>query len=129
MPGTLTRGQDGEAVATGWVLIAYEMVGDRKPLADWHGEIAVSAEDAAKARDAGSELYLQLKPYGGVFEPWHGPVTVEPVDPEFDPVGRRLKLRSAGPMTRSLYHVEGEDDEASAVPEEPLMEDEGTIRV
>ena len=122
MPGTLTRGQDGEPVASGWVLIAYEMVGDRKPLTEWRGEIAVSSDDAGKVANAGGELYLHLKPYGGVFEPWHGPAKVEPVDPADDPVGRRLRLTASGPMTRSLYYKEGEDaNEATGDAERPLM--------
>jgi len=126
MPGTLTRGQDGDAVASGWVLITYDMVGDRKPLPVWRGEIAVTADDMSAVQSNDSGLYLHLKPYGGVFEPWHGPVTVEPVGSDDDPVGRRLRLRSSGPMTRSLYYKEG-DDEAAAEPEQPLMLDEATM--
>lgn len=127
MPGRLTRGQDGEQVASGWVLITYDMVGDRKPLTDWRGEIAVSTDDMTAVKSADSGLYLHLKPYGGVFEPWHGPVTVEPVDSADDPVGRRLRLKSAGPMTRSLYYKEGEGDAAAAETEQPLVLDEATV--
>lgn len=121
MPGTLKRGQDGESVASGWVLITYDMVGDRKPLTDWRGEIAVSADDMTAVQADSSGLYLHLKPYGGVFEPWHGPVIVEKVDESDDPVGRRLRLRSAGPMTRSLYPVE---EEAAGEAEQPLAAEE-----
>ncbi|HUG13881.1 MAG TPA: hypothetical protein VMM78_02590 [Thermomicrobiales bacterium] len=101
LPGTLTKGPDGEQIASGWCLIAYDMTELRKPLPEWRGEIALSADDYATVTKAGGELYLRLKPYGGVFEPWHGPVTVEPVEPEHDPVQRRLRLKSAGPLIRT----------------------------
>lgn len=115
LPGTITRGQGGEKVAGGWCLITYEMAGYRKPLPEWRGEMAVTSEERGAAISAGDDLYLELKPYGGVFEPWHGPVAIDAVEPDLDPAGRRLRLRSAGPMIRSLYDVDEEAvDETSA---------------
>lgn len=121
MPGKLTRGRDGEQVASGWVLISYEMVGDRKPLPEWRGEMTVTGDERAALGDERDGLYLHLSPYGGVFEPWHGPVSIELVPPDLDPAQRRVRLTSAGTMTRSLYHQEGEGE-----PEHTLMLDDST---
>jgi hypothetical protein len=104
LPGEITRGQGGEKVADGWCLIAYETTGRQRPLSEWRGEMAMTPEvraAAVTAADDGAELYLTLRPYGGVTEPWHGPVTIEPVSKDDDPEGRRLRLRSAGALTRS----------------------------
>jgi hypothetical protein len=101
LPGQITRGQDGDKVVSGWCLIVFESTGAKQPLSEWHGEMAVSPDERASLSNATDGLYLHLQPYGGVFEPWHGPVTVEPVDADLDPVGRRLRLRSAGPLTRT----------------------------
>lgn len=123
LPGTITRGEGGDELARGWCLVTYEMVGAAKPLEDWRGEIAVSPEEYEAAANWGDGLYISFRPYGGVWEPWHGPVAVEQVDAELDPNRRRLRLRPAGPMTRSRYTPEelahgwpkpDEDDEAAA---------------
>lgn len=109
LPGKISAGQEGEEIAKGWCIIAYEMVGHGKPLSDWRGEMkcaSVEERDAAAANT--NALYLHLDPYGGVFEPWHGPVTVEAVPSDDDPEGLRLRLRGAGAMHRSW------DDGASA---------------
>ena len=106
LPAKITRGEGGDEIASGWCLVAYEMVGAHLPLEEWRGEIAV--EDAAQREllSAGGDLYIHFFPYGGVWEPWHGPVRVEPVDPEHDPNQRRLKLRAGGPLSRSRYAPE-----------------------
>jgi hypothetical protein len=112
LPGEITRGQGGDQIADGWCLLAYETTGRQRPLPEWRGEMAVTPEQreaALAAAQAGSPLYLHLRPYGGVFEPWHGPVTVEPVSPDDDPEGRRLRLRSAGPLVRSYAPVTDEE--------------------
>ncbi len=106
LPGTIRKGENGEKVASGWCLVTYEMAGYARPLPEWRGEMAVSQEDHAAAAEAGEGLYIHFEPYAGVVEPWHGPVTVEPVDPDSDPNGRRLRLRSAGPLIRSRYTPE-----------------------
>lgn len=101
LPGTITQGPDGEQIASGWCLIAYDMTEQRKPLPEWHGEIALTGDEYTAVADADGVLYLRLKPYGGIFEPWHGPVTAEPVGTEHDPSQRRLRLKSAGPLIRT----------------------------
>lgn len=112
LPGTLRRERGGEALASGWCLIAFDVVGERRPLTEWRGEMRVDDRDAyAAATAAGGMLYLELKPYGGVWEPWHGPVTVEAVPSDDDPHGRRVRLQAAGPLTRSLYPPDDEADE------------------
>ena len=105
LPGTITSGPSGEQIASGWCLIAYDMTEQRKPLPEWHGEMALAADEYAAVTGQNGELYLRLKPYGGVFEPWHGPVTVEPVEAELDPQQRRLRLKSAGPLIRTYEPV------------------------
>lgn len=102
LPGVITRGQNGEEVARGWCIVVYEMAGQHLPLDDWRGEISLEPEAAAQLRQ-GDGLYIRFQPYGGVYEPWHGPVRVEPVDATDDPNGRRLRLRGAGPLIRSRY--------------------------
>ena len=102
LPGVITRGANGEELGRGWCIVVYEMAGQYLPLDEWRGEIAVDAETAARLRDGG-DLYIRFHPYGGVYEPWHGPVTVEPVSGGDDPDGRRLRLRGAGPLVRSRY--------------------------
>lgn len=109
LPGRISEGPEGAVVATGWCIIAYEMVGHGKPLLEWRGEMKCSSAEERDAVAANrNALYIRLDPYGGVFEPWHGPVAVEAVDRENDPEGLRLRLRAAGPMKRSW------DDGASA---------------
>lgn len=102
LPGTITRGADGEELGRGWCIVVYESDGLHLPLDEWRGEIAVDAEAAGRLRD-GDDLYIHLHPYGGVYEPWHGPVTVEAVGEDDDPSGRRLRLRGAGQLVRSRY--------------------------
>ncbi|HBY47673.1 MAG: hypothetical protein V9F06_14560 [Thermomicrobiales bacterium] len=102
LPGVITVGADGEELARGWCIVVYEMAGQHLPLADWRGEIAVDSESAARL-SAAADLHIRFHPYGGVYEPWHGPVTVAPVGEEDDPNGRRLRLSSAGPLIRSRY--------------------------
>lgn len=106
LPGKITREKDGEEIASGWCLIAYETAVRGAPLDEWRGEMGCSDGDARKAvADAdGQTLYLHLDPYGGEFEPWHGPVTASLVSDDLDPDGRRIALTSAGPLSRSLYH-------------------------
>lgn len=106
LPGTITRGEGGDEVARGWCLVTYEMTGTALPLDKWRGEIAVTSEEYEAAAGWGDDLYIHFRPYGGVWEPWHGPITVEPVDPDLDPNRRRLRLRAAGPMIRSRYTPE-----------------------
>jgi hypothetical protein len=78
------------------------MAGLGQDLPAWRGEMICDVPEERSAVTGGSEsLYLQLRPYGGVHEAWHGPVQVEIVDPVADPYERRLKLRSAGPLVRS----------------------------
>lgn len=109
LPGKISNGQGGDVIASGWCIIAFEAVGHGKPLDEWRGEMrCADADERAAAVIAGDGLYLHLDPYGGVFEPWHGPVAVEAVDADDDPDGRRLRLRAAGTMHRSW------DDGASA---------------
>ena len=72
----------------------------------FRGEIAVSPDEYDAAATWGGGLYISFRPYGGIWEPWHGPVTVEQVDPEDDPNRRRLRLRPAGPLIRSRYTPE-----------------------
>lgn len=102
LPGVITRGANGEELGRGWCIVVYEMAGQHLPLDDWRGEIAVDPEAAARLRE-GDGLHIRFHPYGGIYEPWHGPVTVEPVDVEDDPNGRRFRLRGAGPLIRSRY--------------------------
>lgn len=107
LPGTITRGQGGEKVASGWCLVTYEMPGAHLPLEEWRGEMAVAnTEEYQAAAQGGSDLHIQFFPYGGVFEPWHGPVRVEPVSEDDDPNRRRLRLRPAGALVRSRYTPE-----------------------
>ncbi|RIK42283.1 MAG: hypothetical protein DCC58_11220 [Chloroflexi bacterium] len=109
LPGRITQGEGGNVVASGWCIIAFEMVGHGKPLEDWRGEMKCASKDERDgAASIDGDLYIHLDPYGGVFEPWHGPVRVEAVDADNDPDGLRLRLRSAGVMKRSW------DDGASA---------------
>lgn len=124
LPGTIRRGEDGEELARGWCLVTYEMVGAALPLEDWRGEIAVTPEEYAASAGWGDGLYISFRPYGGIWEPWHGPVTVEQVDPEMDPNRRRLRLRPAGPLTRSRYSP---DELAHGWPK-PAEEDEAAAR-
>ncbi len=123
LPGTITRGEAGEELARGWCLVTYEMVGAAKPLDDWRGEIAVTPEEYDAAASWGDGLYISFRPYGGIWEPWHGPVAIEQVSAEIDPNRRRLRLRSAGQMIRSRYTPEelahgwpkaDDEDEATA---------------
>lgn len=105
LPGRIAREKDGEPIASGWVLIAFETAVRGEPLDEWRGEMGCSDADARKLiSDAGeATLYLHLDPYGGEFEPWHGPVTAALVDANLDPDARRIALSSAGPLTRSRY--------------------------
>lgn len=109
LPGRISVGPEGEVIASGWCIIAYEMVGHGKPLSEWRGEMKCTSREErdAAAANAGP-LYLRLDPYGGVFEPWHGSVAAEAVDGDDDPVGLRLRIRGNGAMKRSW------DDGASA---------------
>lgn len=107
LPGTITRGQGGEKVASGWCLVTYEMPGAHLPLDEWRGEMAVTDASAYQAASSGGDgLYIQFYPYGGVFEPWQGPVNVEPVAEADDPNRRRLRLSPGGPLIRSRYSPE-----------------------
>lgn len=108
MPGRITREQDGEPVASGWCLIAFETTAKGEPLEEWRGEMGCSDAAAREAIAAanGATLYLHLDPYGGEFEPWHGPVTATLVSADLDPDARRISLKSAGPLTRSRYTLE-----------------------
>ncbi len=106
LPGTISRGEGGEEVARGWCLLTYEMVGAALPLEEWRGEIAVTPEEYDAAATWGDGLYINFRPYGGIWEPWHGPVAIEQVDSELDPNRRRLQLRPTGPLTRSRYTPE-----------------------
>jgi hypothetical protein len=103
LPGIILRGEGGDELASGWCLVTYEAVGQGKPLEEWRGEMTVTSEAYEALGSWGDGLYIRFYPYGGVFEPWHGPVAVEPVDPESDPNRRRIRLRQAGPLTRSRY--------------------------
>ena len=118
LPGTLRRNQGGEALASGWVLLAFDVVGQGQPLTTWKGEMSVEKSDEFKAAaNAGGELYLECAAYGGVYEPWHGAVSVEPTPADDDPNGRRLRLRSAGPLTRTTQSstpASTDDTEATA---------------
>lgn len=108
MPGRITRERNGEAIASGWCLVAYETGVRHEPLDEWRGEMACTDPEARKAISdaAGSSLHLHLDPYGGEFEPWNGPVTAALVDETFDPDARRITLTSAGPLTRFRDGVE-----------------------
>jgi hypothetical protein len=106
LPGTITRGEGGDELARGWCLVTFEMAGSAKPLDEWRGEIAVTPDEYEAAGGWGDGLYIHFRPYGGVWEPWHGPISVEQVDPELDPNRRRLRLQSAGPLIRSRYTPE-----------------------
>lgn len=105
LPGRIVREKDGDPIASGWCLIAFETAVRGEPLDDWRGEMGCSDEDSRKAiSDAARDtLYLHLDPYGGEFEPWHGPVTASLVDAALDPDARRIALTSAGPLIRSRY--------------------------
>lgn len=104
LPGTLRTAQGGEALASGWCLLAFDVTGQGQPLTDWRGEMSVENRDAYTAAvNAGGQLYLECSPYGGISEPWHGPVTVAPVPGEHDPNARRLRLTPAGPLTRTAH--------------------------
>jgi hypothetical protein len=106
LPAKILRGEGGEQLASGWCLVAYEMVGSALPLPEWRGEITVEDASERSALTAGGDLYIHFYPYGGVWEPWHGPVRVEPVATSDDPNQRRLKLSAAGPLIRSRYTPE-----------------------
>lgn len=108
MPGRIAREPGGEAIASGWCLVAYETGVRHEPLDEWRGEMACTDADArtAIAGAAGSTLHLHLDPYGGEFEPWHGPVTAALVADDLDPDARRITLTSAGPMVRFRQGVE-----------------------
>jgi hypothetical protein len=120
LPAKISRGEGGEPIASGWCLVAWEMVGNSLPLEEWRGEMTVADAGERAALSAGGDLHIHFYPYGGVWEPWHGPVRVEPVSTDDDPNQRRLKLRAAGPLIRSRYTPEelahgfpkppGEDD-------------------
>jgi hypothetical protein len=115
LPGTLRKGQGGAAVASGWCLLAFDVVGQGQPLAEWRGEMSSeNTDEFAAASKAGGQLYLECKPYGGISEPWHGPVTVEALPPEHDPNGRRLRLQAAGPLVRSAHSAAGESETEAA---------------
>lgn len=115
LPGRIAREKDGETVASGWCLIAFETTKRGAPLEEWRGEMGCTDADARKAiSDAqGNTLYLHLDPYAGEYEPWHGPVTAALVSEDLDPDGRRIALKPAGALTRSLYY----DPEAEQVEE------------
>lgn len=108
LPGRITRERNGEPLASGWCLIAYETGVRHEPLEEWRGEMACPDADArnAIAEAAGTTLHLHLDPYGGEFEPWNGPVTAALVDDALDPDGRRITLTSAGPLIRFRQGVE-----------------------
>ncbi|MBA2451778.1 MAG: hypothetical protein H0V47_01300 [Chloroflexia bacterium] len=108
MPGRITGERNGEAIASGWCLVAYETGVRHEPLDEWRGEMACTDADARKAIAAaeGTTLHLHLDPYGGEFEPWHGPVTAVLVDEALDPDARRITLTSAGPLIRFRQGVE-----------------------
>ena len=93
MPGRITREQDGEPVASGWCLIAFETTAKGEPLEEWRGEMGCSDAAAREAIAAanGATLYLHLDPYGGEFEPWHGPVTATLVSADLDPDAVRVE--------------------------------------
>jgi hypothetical protein len=108
MPGRISRERNGEAIASGWCLVAYETGVRHEPLDEWHGEMACTDADARKAisEAEGTTLHLHLDPYGGEFEPWNGPVTAALVDEALDPDARRIALTSAGPLIRFRQGVE-----------------------
>lgn len=112
-PGRIAREQDGDTIASGWCLIAFETSTRGAPLEEWRGEMGCTDEDARKAISdaAGSTLYLHLDPYAAEWEPWHGPVTATLVDAEHDPDARRIALSAAGPLTRSLYYKPDAEEE------------------
>ena len=111
LPGRITREKDGDVLASGWCLIAYETISRGAPLEEWRGEMGCTDADARQAITdaAGETLYLHLDPYGGEFEPWHGPVTAALVSEDLDPDERRIALKPAGPLTRSLYYQPEEE--------------------
>jgi hypothetical protein len=106
MPGKITRDENGEELASGWCLVAFETTGRGVPLDDWRGEMGCADAGArqAIAELDGEALYLHLEPYGGEFEPWHGPVRASLVSEDLDPDSRRIALKAAGTLTRSLYY-------------------------
>ena len=106
LPGRIAREKDGESLASGWCLIAFETITRGAPLEEWRGEMGCTDAEARQAITdaAGETLYLHLDPYAGEFEPWHGPVTASLVSEDLDPDARRITLSAAGPMTRSLYY-------------------------
>ena len=108
MPGRISRERNGDPIASGWCLIVYETAVRHEPLDEWRGEMACADPDARQAIAAaeGTTLYLHLDPYGGEFEPWHGPVTAKLISPDLDPYGRRIALTSAGPLIRFRQGVE-----------------------
>lgn len=103
LPGRIAREPDGEPIVSGWCLIVYRTGVRGEPLDAWWGEMACSEAGArtAIANAVDATLYLHLDPYGGEFEPWHGPVIASLIDPELDPDERRITLKSAGPLIRS----------------------------
>lgn len=114
LPGRITRERNGEPIASGWCLIAYETGVRHESLDQWRGEMACAntEERKALADAAGGTLHLHLDPYGGEFEPWNGPVTVSLVDEALDPDSRRITLTSAGPLIRFREGVEATPAEA-----------------
>lgn len=108
LPGRITREQGGETIASGWCLVAYETGVRHEPLDEWRGEMTCADPEARQVISdaAGSTLYLHLDPYGGEFEPWHGPITATLVSADLDPNARRITLSSAGPLTRYRQGVD-----------------------
>lgn len=115
-PGRIAREKDGETIASGWCLVAFETTTRGAPLDDWRGEmICADAEIRQVINDAGGDtLYLHLDPYAAEWEPWHGPITAELVSDDLDPNARRVALKSAGPLTRSLYYKPEEETAETA---------------
>lgn len=119
LPGAIVQELGGEKLADGWCIIAYETGVKYEPLDEWRGEMIVADDDERKALAdvAGQALYLQCQPYGGEFESWHGPVSVELVEPEHDPNQRRVRLRAAGQLIRGDRVIPGaESAESSTTP-------------
>lgn len=108
LPGRIAAERNGEPIASGWCLIAYETGVRHEPLSEWRGEMTCTNTDERKAiaEAAGTVLYLHLDPYGGEFEHWHGPIIATLVDESLDPDARRITLTSAGPLIRFRQGVE-----------------------
>ncbi len=103
LPGRITNGADGDEIARGWCLVTWELATNALPLEDWKGEIALTPEQWESASGWSDPLYIHFHPYGGVMEPWHGPISISQVGMDDDPNRRRLRLASAGPLQRSRY--------------------------